>query len=421
MSKYYKGMNTKQLMEHRHDLKMRYKDYCKDNPEDWTASERRTSDVMLEGIADLTLEIERRQKGNLNNITSSKTGQRLFDDPMEHPGSKKYLGVDDRPNGYFVLDRSEKLTDKVECSNIPHPCGEAIRFLVCGLNSQFSIPEVKADLVESGTSGYLLPETYTAGIIDLARAQSVLIGAGVQTVVMNGPEVKFAKVTADPTFKVYQELQEISKSDPTFGALIFTARKIATMILVSRELAADSPNFGALIEATMFKALAVALDNIGLNGAEVALGGDNSYQITGLNVDADVAETGSIGALSWSELSAAATAIRARNHEPNAAILNTSIRDGLMLSADSTGQWILPPSTLQGVGMLATTNQPTAKGIVGQFNEAAWAIRQRPEIEVTTTGGDKTFEKHGVLVKITWIGDFGLLRPAAFQRLAGIS
>ncbi len=187
---------------------------------------------------------------------------------------------------------------------------------------------------------------------------------------------------------------------------------------MSRELAVDSPNFAQVAEDAISSALAVALDSIGLNGASSL--GDNGYQIIGLNEDADIAETGSISSLSWAELSAAATAVRGRNHEPNGAVLATSIHDGLLLSQTTTNEWLTAPPTLANVGLAHTTSQPTAKAIVGDFRNCAWGLRQNLQIETTTEGGD-AFETHAVYIKATWRGDFGTMRPGAFQRLAGIS
>ncbi len=120
------------------------------------------------------------------------------------------------------------------------------------------------------------------------------------------------------------------------------------------------------------------------------------------------------------KLSAAATAVRGRNFEPNVAVLTPSVLDTLRLTADSTGQFLIPPTTLTNVNMESTSAMVSTMAMVGDFSKCVWGIRKAASIEVSNSA-NTSFNKHAVLVKVVFRGDFAPLYTGAFHRLEGIS
>ncbi len=302
--------------------------------------------------------------------------------------------------------------DKLSSKPLNGQLGELVSAMALGPTRDTSELVRNALSTKSSGGDLAIPDTLFAGFLDLARARSVMMANGCQTLTMDAPEVRLVSVLSDPTITEKAEMASWTATDTVLGQVRLQSHTIGAVIECSREWFEDAPNGPQMIEQVLASALAAKLDSLALTGS-------GSGEMTGLTVNANVNSTGSIGTLSWSELSAAATAVRSRNHEPNAAILNTSIRDGLLLSADTTNQWIPAPPTLAGVNIDQTTAMTSSYGIVGDFTRAVWGIRKAASLEATT--GGTSFEKHSVRVKIVFRGDFGLLYPNAFHRLEGIS
>jgi HK97 family phage major capsid protein len=274
-------------------------------------------------------------------------------------------------------------------------------------------------MAEGGNSvgGYLVPEAMMTGVIDLARAQSAVIRAGAITLPWPSAsdELVMARVASAPTFQVVAENTEIPESDVTFDQVRFSAKKIAGLVTMSRELAEDAPNAAALVETTLAKALAAELDRQALLGV-------GNTEMNGLLNWPGVATTESVGAVEWLDIHNAAVLVRTRNYEPGGYITSPTIAGDLdIIQADTAGTWLGAPPSLQGVRRFESTNCPDADIFMGDWSQFVYAIRTDARVELTTTGGDKTFEKHQVKIKITWRGDVNALNRNAFQVLTGVT
>lgn len=263
--------------------------------------------------------------------------------------------------------------------------------------------------------GFLVPDPMSAYIIDKARAASVCIQAGVQTIPMESETLRLARVDSDPAMELKAENAAFSGSDVTFGSVLLTSRLIGCMVTASRELAEDAVNFGQMIEAILAKALAAELDR-------QMICGTGSGEMLGLTEASGTGETTSVGAIAWQDVGAAVGTLWGLNWKPNSYIVSADVASDLvLLSGDNTGSyWISGPDSVKNLQQLVSSNCPVANLIVGQFDQAALGIRKEARVELTTQGGD-SFAKHQVLIKITWRGDFALLSPTAFHCLRGIT
>jgi len=141
--------------------------------------------------------------------------------------------------------------------------------------------------------GGLLVDPVSAQILDGVRSESVALKAGARTLVMDGPEVRIAKVDSDPTAAWLSENVLQTTGDMTFGSATLRARTIRVAIPVSEELLADAPNAPAAIQNAIQSSMALALDKAILFGSATGTG----EEPIGIRNLTGVAEQSSVGAL----------------------------------------------------------------------------------------------------------------------------
>jgi HK97 family phage major capsid protein len=386
-----KGKSNRDLYELRNKLHAEAKSHFAANQENWTKEVSEKHDELMSDIGAIGNFIQARD-GKMNRLASGLLGA----------GSK--VG-----ENLTLFGRGDSVAEAYGQSEVG--LGEIIRAKVLGLNTYAALGEV--DPTKGGSS---VPTQVAAGVIDLARAKSVLSRAGMQFGVMNSAELRMPKLTTDPTFEVKAENEEFDEDTTmAFGALVFYPLLIGSFVTMSRELAEDAIGFQSVIENALADAFAIQLDRFPLLGAS----GDQVR--VGMLDDTDIGETGSTGSLTWAKIAAEATTIRGLNHEPTAVLLHPTKRDPVLDSVTGgSGEYLGVPPSLANVQMLDSTSITAAKGLVGDFTKLMLVVRGGPLIESTTVGGN-SFKKHQVSVKLTWRGDFGITHPNAFRRLAGIS
>lgn len=344
-----------------------------------------------------------------------------FNSEMALPTSTPSLAMRDstgRP--VFCLGKQESVASTLGAKAVENGMGQLIQAAVTGRTGSWTPPAVLNSLstnVNTG-GGFLVPDELAATVIDKARATSVLMNAGCSTIPMSTGSLSIARIMSDPTIEVKAENAAFSEASITFGKVIFDAQTIGCLITSSRELAEDAPNFPALIEGVISRALATKLDWYGIQGT-------GSAEPLGLCSMPDIDETGSVGGLTWEDLAAASSEVRQNNHMPRSIVLGVEPHEDLMVAvggdgSTSTKTWLLAPPALDGQNMFPTNNCPLAKAVCGDFSFAAWGIRTAARIEISTEANE-AFERHQLKLKIVFRGDFGVTDPSAFHRLAGIT
>jgi len=271
--------------------------------------------------------------------------------------------------------------------------------------------------------GFLVPSQLSAEIIDLARAKSVVVQAGAQTIPMESDRLTMARLEGDPTFQVKTENAKFAQSDATFGAISFTSNTLGTVVAISRELAQDAPNAASKLEEALSLGIATEIDRL-------ALIGSGSQEPNGLKNISGIGEITGIGAIiSYDELVSGIVKVMEANGEPNAYVLPPRTFGTFMaLTEAANGQYLKPPSAVEKLAQFVTTSIPTTDGAgsnessiyLGDFSQLLIGLRQGVNIEVSTNAGE-AFERHQVLIKVTWRGDFNLAQEAHFVRLSGIT
>ncbi len=336
-----------------------------------------------------------------------------------HGSSSAQWTRDSRGRGYAILSKADKASSIFK----PQAANEFGHFVVAKIfgASRSTPSSVRAALTTSDNSlgGFLVPSQLSGDIVDLARAKSVLMQAGTRTAIMDSDSLTIPKLETDATITTKSENAAFTPTSMVFGARQLNTRTAGCLVELSRELAEDAPDLLAeQLQMFLASAMAAQIDSWGLSGT-------GSAQPLGILTRSEIHETGSIGAIDWADPAAAAALVRAANHEPNAAIMNTEIYSDLLNSAagdgvNSSRGWLGAPPTLANVQMLSTTSCPVAKMIIGDFTRYLVGIRSGALVEASTVAGD-AFAKHQVHVKITSRFDFVTLDDSAFEILAGIT
>jgi HK97 family phage major capsid protein len=199
------------------------------------------------------------------------------------------------------------------------------------------------------------------------------------------------------------------------------------MTRISIELMEDAPAFGAMIESAMGAALGLEIDRAGMfgtgtgeprgivnaPGVNVISMGANGAALTNHDKFLDAIE-----AVENANGMAAAIAYSPRTKRALAGLKNTLTdpmqppQDFLDLKRFSSNQF--PLTEKQGTA----TNCSTA--LLGDFAQAAIALRTGLTLEVTRTGDADAFSKLQVLIRGYLRADIAVLRPAHFAKITGI-
>jgi len=274
------------------------------------------------------------------------------------------------------------------------------------------------------SAGYLVPEFLSAQIIDKARALSTVIAAGAVTVPLPGDSLRMARLITDPTFEQKAENAAFTGSDAVFDAIEFHCSTFGTIIRSSRELAEDAPNYAEIIETALPRAWGAELDRMGL------LGGGGANEFTGLQNIAGLQTVTSVGTpANYAKWLTAIQKVWEVNGVPNAYIL--APRDAAKLAglqAATSDVYMVPPEPVRALQQFVSSKLPITEGAganesssyLGDFTQCAFGVRTDVMLEMTTVG-EAAFEKHQVLIKLVWRGDFNVFHSDHLVRLSGIT
>ena len=114
---------------------------------------------------------------------------------------------------------------------------------------------------EYDSGGVLVPDEYVAEIIDLLRAQSTVRAMGAQTMPMNSGSMTIPKLTQGATSTYIGENQRGGASQPEFGSIQLSAKKLKTLVPISNDLLRDStPQADTIVRDDLVQAMALKED-----------------------------------------------------------------------------------------------------------------------------------------------------------------
>ncbi|OYP34140.1 phage major capsid protein [Rhodopirellula sp. MGV] len=335
----------------------------------------------------------------------------------ENTRSEKWQ-VNAQGNRYAILDKQDRFADYVST-----PCKDAFghAVLAYAFGPSRDTPEGVVNLMREGSGaagGYTVPEQMLGEVIDLARAKSVLMDAGVRTVAMTSDSMNIPTLESDVDVELRGEGEAISFSEVTIGQRKLSTRTAGSITKCSRELWEDSPTLlAAQLQNWMATQMAKQIDSIGLNGYTSKPHG--FFGTEGIN------STDSIGDIDWVDVSSAVTRIRVNNHEPTSFVMHPTVHDALFNIETGDGEnsargWLEAPPTIRGKQYLPTTNCPAGKMAIGDFSKYFMGVRTGIVIEVSREAGN-AFQNHEVYIKATARFDFVSVDDTAFEILTGIT
>jgi len=297
--------------------------------------------------------------------------------------------------------------------------GEYLRSIITGNKNQ-DIESRDMSTGNPAAGGATVPVSMFSGILDMARSLSVLGRAkGINFATMDTETVSVAKFTSSPVIATKAQNIAFDAGDISTAAANLKAITFGAVVVLSRELAADSLNFVSAIERALAEELARQMDYKFLFGDGTGtdpLGLINSVGIQNIDHAAGLDYPVLIDA--WSKLAGV-------NAQPGTLIMSPRDRAILQKQSLGTAGYYARPELLQGVDMIHSSIIPVnlavaeneSVAIMGDFSAALLGIRQNAEISID--GGGDAFKKNQLLVRITFRGDFLALRPEFFTKISG--
>lgn len=301
--------------------------------------------------------------------------------------------------------------------------GTLMRTMITGSNSA-TIRNVLAEGTDSA-GGFTVPTVLVRSFIDRMRAQSVCVEAGAQTVLLDTQKTNIARLETDPVPGWRNENAAVAESDPTFGTVLMTARSLAVMCKVSRELLEDSVNIEAALTNALAQALALELDRVAL------LGSGTAPEPTGIANTANILSqsmgTNGAALTSYGTLNTALSSLAAFNVTPTAAVMAPRSYFAMAGLIDTTNQPLMKPWSLTDLPLLKTSQIPITQTqgtstdcstiIVGDFTKLIIGVRQGIRIELLK-------ERYAENLQYAFVAhmraDIAVQQPKAFLRVIGV-
>ena len=183
-----------------------------------------------------------------------------------------------------IADLDQRIEDRSRIARLAHSGAPIAAELTRGNSGTtrgargFLSHEARALAEGTGpTGGYLVPAEYRGTIWDRLAAASVGLAAGFTVIETERDALHIPTVVSDAAASWTAEMEPIAPSDPTFGDVVATPRKLAALVQASNEVLNDSnPDVLAVVEQNLVRSMALKLDLGLFEGSGVA------PEITGL-------------------------------------------------------------------------------------------------------------------------------------------
>jgi len=157
----------------------------------------------------------------------------------------------DAATGMPILSRKHRFADNLPAemrSQEPLDMNVLWRGILCNRWPSRECPERKALGEASGSAGgYTLPLEISAQYIDFARANSVCIQSGAQTLPMTNATLRVPVLASDPVSTWKQENAPLTDTSITLDKRDATAKTLMSWLYMSVELAEDSPLISQIV------------------------------------------------------------------------------------------------------------------------------------------------------------------------------
>lgn len=355
-----------------------------------------------------------------SDMDNDDAAEAMFTRNGNNAASQRPEWMDADGNAVRALGPKDRFSDLIRARNTdaeplpPDALGRMVKAMVTG--DSRSMDAIGRDYpISSMTTGrdadggvWIAPEV-AGGIIDAARAQSVIVQAGARTIEMTSPEMKLVRVEEDAQPGWLGEKQKAVEDSPGFGALRLVAKKLFVVVPVASELFEDAENLGNELNRLLAEAFAAELDRAGLvgNGKDGAPIGIRNYPGT-------LSESGT--PYDYELLLDALQKVEAANFNPSAVVHPPALARILrgLREDGATGQYLAPPPDLAEVPRMVTTRLPDEAAILGDLKEMVIGVRSNFSLLISNSA---RLERDTILIAARWRGDIGIARPKAICNL----
>lgn len=303
--------------------------------------------------------------------------------------------------------------------------GEYVRAMVTGTTN----PDIRAALSEGSDSagGFTVPTTLLRQLIDRMRSKTVCIQAGALTLPLDTMTTRIARVATDPAAAWRNENAAIAESDPTFEGVTFTARSLAVLVKVSREVLDDSVNINEALLNAFAGAMAVELDRVALFGSGTAPEPRGVFNTT--NVGSVSMGTNGAQLTNWDKVIDCLYEVESDNAgAPTGMVMHPRTRQTIAKLKDTTNQPLAIPPALVPIPQYVTTTVPTnqAQGtsgavcsplVLGDFAQLIFGVRQELRIDIVR---ERFIDNLQYAFVAHLRADVALAHPESFCKLIGI-
>lgn len=116
--------------------------------------------------------------------------------------------------------------------------------------------------------GFLVPEAYSRDIVPLLRSKIAVMQLGVRRVPMSNGNMNIPKQTGGATSYYVGENQDATKSQPTFGNIKLSSKKLITLVPISNDLIRNaSVEADTLVRDDMVQVMALKVDHTAMYGS----------------------------------------------------------------------------------------------------------------------------------------------------------
>ncbi|GAA2987605.1 phage major capsid protein [Streptomyces fulvorobeus] len=305
--------------------------------------------------------------------------------------------------------------------------GALLRTWVTGRRDGLNDAELRAMAEGTATAGgHLVPTPTAAQLIDRARNTARVFQAGATTVPMDSATLKVPRLTGSSAPAWRNENAPVAEGDLTLDAVTLTARSMAFLVKMSRELIEDSqPGIVNVIETDLAAQVALELDRVALRGTGTAPEPRGVRNQTGVTLISHGTNGETIANLGYDMLIDSQAAIRAQNFEPTAVIDSPRTEQGLAKLKDLNGQYIQPPAGLLPrhptnqipINLTVGSSTDTSEVYTGQWDQLYFGLRTGPmTIQLVERYADV-----GQVALLIWMrGDIALAHGEAFAVDLGV-
>lgn len=274
--------------------------------------------------------------------------------------------------------------------------------------------------------GFTVPTHLLRTLVDKMRAQTVSIRAGAQTIMLDTDKTTIARVASDPVAGWRLENAVIAESEPTFEAITFTARSLAVLVKISRELLDDSINLEDALMNAFARSMAVSVDRVALFGSGTAPEPRGVFNTTGIG-SVSMGANGAALANYDKLLDVQQTLQDANAADITGLIMAPRTSTAFAKLKDTTGQPLRKPEAISTLPFFTTTTVPvnqtqgsasTASCVIaGDFTQMLVGVRSHLRIELLR---ELFAENHQYAFVAHLRADVQLAHPESFAVLKGI-